>query len=320
LVINEDVAVDLKKENIDLLSELETAYQNMEIILEQSNREKEIVYHELQQKFDSLKMLYDELSDKENMLIHLEKLSSIGQFISELVHELSNPLTAISGHADILMIKNPPEEIYESIHQISENAKRMSGLLSRFRAMAYKSKEDFHLFDMNQNLKECLMTIDVIKPRNMEIEINLCQKPLLVKGDPYQANQIFLNLAKNAFDAMLGKDGRLKISSNNVSKEWIRSNEEIGENYCQAKKEWNKILEISSRFAFIEFEDQGAGIPKELMSDIFNAFFTTKERGKGTGLGLSICSDIIKRHNGNLIVKSELGFGTTFQILIPLSQ
>lgn len=318
--INENVPVDLKRENIELLSELETAYQNMEIILEQSNREKEIVYHELQQKFDSLKTLYDELSDKENMLIHLEKLSSIGQFISELVHELSNPLTAISGHAEILMIKNPAEEIRENIRQISENAKRMSGLLSRFRAMAYKGKEDFHLFDINQNLTESLMTIDVIKPRNMEIEINLSEQPLLVKGDPYQANQIFLNLAKNAFDAMSDNGGRLKISSSSVSKEWIRSADELGENYCQVKTEWNKILEITSQFALIEFEDQGTGIPKELMSDIFNAFFTTKERGKGTGLGLSICSDIVKRHNGNLIVKSELGSGTTFQILIPRSQ
>lgn len=318
--IDVNVDVDLKKENIELLTELETAYQNMEIILEQSNREKEIVYHELQQKFDSLKTLYDNLSDKENMLIHMEKLSSIGQFITELIHELGNPLTAIIGQSEILRLKNPPEELSGGIEQIAGNAKRMLGLLNHFRAMAYKSKEDFQLFDLNENLRECLMTIDVIKPRRLGLETILSPKPLVVKGDPYQTNQIFLNLAKNAFDAMSGNGGQLKISSDAVSKGWILSNTEIEENSCQTETQWNKILEISSHFALIEFEDQGTGIPKELMSDIFSAFFTTKERGKGTGLGLSISSDIVKRHNGNLIVKSELGVGTTFQILIPLSQ
>jgi len=309
---------NIVEENQKLLEELEDAYINMESILEGTEKEKEIVYKELQEKFEALKNLYNELSSKENMLIHMEKLSSVGQFITELIHELSNPLTAITAQSELLMMKNPSQDVYDQVGNIFENAKRMSSLLCRFRAMAYKGKEDFNRFDLNSNLKECLITIDIIKPSIIKLETDFTDRPLCINGEQYQITQILLNLAKNSFDAMERRGGCISVSSRSVSPEWIISNGKLGPVYCQKNKAWEKILNSYSDFALIEFSDNGTGIPEDILNAIFETFFTTKERGKGTGLGLSISSDIVKRHDGNIAVRSEIGKGTTFQILLPL--
>jgi signal transduction histidine kinase len=307
----------LIKENQKLLDELETAYKDMEVILEQSEREKQIIYDELQQKFDALKSLYDQLSNKENRLIHLEKLSSVGQFIAELIHELSNPLTAISVQSELLLMSERDEELKIRLEQILSNSKRMGAILKRFKEMAYKSKENFQVFDLNKNLADCLATIELIKPRSIEIKMELGETNLMVNGDPYQTSQIFLNMAKNAFDAMSSQGSILTVSIDSIDSDKIINSEIIGKYYCQPREKWQKLLRLYDNFALVSFKDQGTGIPEEIISSIFNPFFTTKDRDKGTGLGLSISSDIAIRHSANIAVKSDWGKGTIFQILIP---
>jgi len=309
---------ELVMENQALLSELELAYTNMEMILEESSKEKKIAYDELQKKFEALEELYHELSKKENMLIHLEKLSSIGQFITELIHELRSPLTAISFHAQLGRMKEVPEDIKESYRVIENHVDGMSHLLDRFRAMAYKGKEDFQIFDLNRNVVKCLETIEIIKPKGMNIRLDLCDQQLMIKGDPYQINQIFLNLAKNAFDAMKDRGNEFTVKTEKIASKSLRESEKIGGTHCQQDKEWNKILNRTSHFAVAHFIDRGKGMPQALMKKIFEPFFTTKGRGEGTGLGLSICSDIALRHGGDLAVQSDEGKGCTFQFLIPL--
>ena len=145
-----------------------------------------------------------------------------------------------------------------------------------------------------------------------------CDEKLFIKGDPYQTNQIFLNLAKNAFDAIKNHGNLLKISSKLVTSDWIKIDENIGKDYCHSEEKWEKVLNDNNEFALIEFEDNGKGIAERDLKNVFQAFYTTKGRDKGTGLGLSISSDIAKRHGGNIAVKSIEGEWTTFQILIPL--
>ena len=183
---------NLVLENRRLLNELETAYLKMEKILEQTNREKEIAYRELQRKFDSLENLYQELSKKENLLIHMEKLSSIGQFISEIIHELNNPLAAISGLTDlVLMDESLSEKTRERLSKIPIQVKRMNNYLTRFKGMAYKGKEDFTEFDLNDCLKEFLATLEIISPKKIVINSEICDAELIVNGDRYQLVQIF---------------------------------------------------------------------------------------------------------------------------------
>lgn len=309
---------DIAEENQCLLNELEVAYKNMELILQQSDQEKEIAYQELQRKFHALERLYTELTNKENMLIHLEKLSSIGQFVTEIIHEFQSPLTAIKSYADLALMSDLSEEVREFTNQITKNVMRMSGLLMRFSEMVYKTEEYYCLFDIQENLTECLATIEIIKPKDIEIITSFCCKKLAVKGDPQQIIQIFLNLAKNAFEAMELQGNTLRVSTKRITAEWIKKSDEIGRTYCQDENTWKKILQNSDNFALVEFADEGTGIPSECLENIFQAFYSTKERDKGRGLGLSISSDIAKRHHGNITVKSVFGKGTTFQFLIPL--
>jgi signal transduction histidine kinase len=310
---------DLAMENQRLLNELESAYVKMERILEESNQEKKIAYSELQKKFDSLENLYQELSNKENLLIHMEKLSSIGQFITELIHELSSPLTAITLQTQLAALKEHPVGIKKQFKNVEEQAEKMSNLLNRFKSMAYKGKEAFKEFDLNQNVQECVETVEIIKPKSMNLKTEYCTAELPVKGDPYQTNQIFLNLAKNAFDAMEDFGNILWVKTHKLTSDNIFDSDLIGLSFCQPEEEWEKILAKSNQFALVEFQDTGSGIPDDIMCEIFQPFFTTKERGKGTGLGLAISRDIAVRHGGNLAVKSKLGEGTTFQFLLPLN-
>ncbi len=310
---------DLIQENQRLLSELELAYKSMEHIVEESNREKEIAYSELQNKFEALEQLYAQLSKKENMLIHMEKLSSIGQFITELIHELSSPLTAISLQSQLAVMKDISDEVKNQFKIISEHAERMSNLLSRFKAMAYKGKEDFIIFDLKDNLAECIGTIEIIKPKHITIKTELCEDKLPVKGDPYQTNQVYLNLSKNAFDAMKNNGKEFLVRLRKMSSKELQESNIFGDVYCQPQSDWYEILKNTAQFALAEFIDQGSGIPPEILKEIFQPFFTTKERGKGTGLGLHISSDISLRHGGNLAVKSKVGSGTTFQFILPIA-
>lgn len=309
---------ELKAENEHLLAELELAYTNMERVVQEANFEKEIAYKELQKKFDSLESLYSELSKKENMLVHLEKLSSIGQFITELIHEVSSPMTVISLQSQMALLKNIPDSEKQDFRVILENSNRVKNLLERFKAMAYKGKEDFKTFDLNRSLSVCLETVELIKPKNKQIETSFCEGELPVYGDQHQIDQIVLNLSKNAFDAMKRRGTILRVETRKISRETIQEGKSIG--YCpvQTDYDWPAQLENNSDFALAEFIDEGSGIEPDLMQNLFQPFYTTKERGKGTGLGLSISRDIATRHNGNLAVKSIAGKGTTFQLLIPI--
>jgi len=311
---------NLKQENELLLQELETAYKNMAIILEQSKAEMEITYKELDDRYQGLENLYSQLSKKENMLIHMEKLSSIGQFITEIVHELNNPLTVISGMTDLVLLDPTlPEKTAKKLSSIPKQVKRMTSYLSRFKSLAYKGKEDFHRFNINESLEEFIATIEIIRPKNITIKSNLCFDNLAVNGDQYQLVQIYLNLAKNAFDAMESKGTSFLISSKRVSKKWLIDENYLSNVFCISKQKWQEILNNNDEFVLLEFKDDGPGIADEIITSIFDAFFTTKKRGKGTGLGLSIATDITVRHNANLAIKSIVNEGTTFQFIMPLS-
>ncbi len=323
LIFNDEMANKTKKElaeeNQRLLSELEVAYKNMEMILRQSEKEKAIAYRELEDKFNTLEKLYSELSNKENMLVHLEKLSSIGQFITEIIHELKNPLTVISGMADLLLIDDElPDRAREMVKKIPVQVKRMNGYLSRFRSMAYKGRQHFTIFNINDNLNDFIETVELIKPKNVAVSANLSTDYIAVSGDPYQTMQIFLNLAKNAFDALKKDGGCFTISSQALESGGLKKFDNSDFIQCQNNQVWQEIVGENSKFTEITFSDDGPGIPTEVLPHIFEAFITTKERGKGTGLGLSIATDITKRHNANLMVNSGANKGTTFKLIMPV--
>ena len=309
----------LFQENKALLSELETAYTNMQAVLEQTAKEKEIAYAELEQKFQALEKIYSELSKKENMLIHLEKLSAVGQFITEIIHEISSPLTSIMGNAELIKFNNPPDGIRSRVDQILLEIDRMNVYLKRFRDMSYRGLEDFRKFDINENLTECLATVEIIKPRKVSLRQALSDEPLFVLGDPFQTNQIFLNLAKNAFEAISGDEGEIFFESRLVSRGFIEDPDQFSPYYCQTVENWRKMLITHNEFVLVEISDNGEGVADSELQTLFEPYYSSKSSEDGMGLGLSISADIAKRHNGNIAVKSVPGTGTCFQVALPLS-
>jgi len=191
-------------------------------------------------------------------ILRSERLAALGQFVAEITHEIKNPLMMIGGFARQLIRKTKDEQTLSKLNIISEEVRRLEELLKELR--------EYYL------------------PRTL----NLAEmgKSLLIKGDKDKLKQVFLNLVKNAIDAM-EEGGRLVV----------------------AQKLAREQVEITIR-------DNGCGIPEENREEIFSPFFTTKRHG--TGLGLNISKSIIEDHEGgSLTLTSEVGKGTTFKVTLP---
>lgn len=227
-----------------------------------------------------------EMKNREEQIIHSEKLASIGRLAAGIAHEIGNPLTSIFSFVQILremeqddFKKESLETIYFHINRISEILKQLSGF-SRMPAGELKKCQINEIIETSVNL----IQYDK-KAKNIAIVKDLSPSLPEVACDGNMLSQVFVNLTLNAIDAMPDV-GTLTVRS------FI--------------KEDNVV---------IQFEDTGMGISKEDLKRIFDPFYTTKE--KGTGLGLAVSYDIIKKMNGTLTVESEAGKGSVFMITIP---
>jgi two-component system NtrC family sensor kinase len=236
-----------------------------------------------------------EIVRAQEQLVNAEKLASLGRMAAGVAHELNSPLTGILTFAHLIKNRIPPEnrQDIEDINVIIEQAERCSkivrGLLG-FSRRAESEKVKTNINDLIEN------TLSMVKNQskfyNIKFNINLDQDLPEVLIDSNQIQQVFLNLLLNAADAMEDK-GEITIAT--------RMAEGNGR-----------------RFIEIEFTDTGPGIPESIKDKIFEPFFTTKPTGKGTGLGLSVCYGIIKKHKGEIFVKSEYGHGASFFVRLPL--
>ncbi|MBN1572768.1 MAG: PAS domain S-box protein [Deltaproteobacteria bacterium] len=229
----------------------------------------------------------------EGQLIQAEKLSSLGGILSGVAHELNNPLTSIIGNAQILMRRDIPSDIKDKLEVIMKESIRSSKIVGGLLAFAREHKSEKKMVAINDiifesyRLREYELRVDDVK-----MNLNLSEDIPKTSADPYQLQQVFINMINNAHDALVEKNGgTLDIFT----------------------------LHKGDRIV-IEFKDDGIGIPKEHLKKIFDPFFTTKEVGKGTGLGMSIVYGIITDHNGTIDVESEVGKGTKFIIQLPITQ
>ena len=235
-----------------------------------------------------------ELLETQRQLIQLEKLATVGTLAGGVAHEINNPLTAILTNAQILLstCDNLDEDEKESLQLIEEAAKRCKVIVQKLMLYAKKPKEEeFKEVDLLNVIKNVLSLIGYqLNQENINININAKEKEYKVLGNQNELEQVFTNLILNAKDA-------------------IKQIKKFGNINIYLSKDKNKIV--------AEVEDDGVGIPKEIIPKIFDPFFTTKDVGKGTGLGLSICQAIIERHKGKIFVESEPNKGTKFTIEFP---
>jgi two-component system, cell cycle sensor histidine kinase and response regulator CckA len=239
----------------------------------------------------------------EEQLRQSQKMESIGQLAAGVAHDFNNILAVIQGHTDMIlggMVEGKDAE--ESLKQVSAAAKRAANLTRQLLAFSRKQQvqaQDLNLNTVVQGMSQMLMRL-LGAPISLEFKVS----PELpsVNGDFGMMEQILLNLAVNARDAM-PRDGRLTITTaaRKIAETEIHRNPE-------ARAGW---------FVRLSVADTGAGIAPEILPRIFEPFFTTKEAGKGTGLGLATVYGIVKQHQGWIEVESQVGRGTTFNVFLP---
>lgn len=251
----------------------------------------------LRDTMNSLELAIKNLHNKQKQLVETEKLATLGKFSAGVAHEINNPLAIINEKAGLIkdyidMSDDFPnkEKFLSLLNSIFDSVNRCSAITHRILGFARKADFTIEPIDINDIVRDVLGFLErEILYKSIRIETILRENLPMFNSDRIQLEQIFLNLIKNAIDAV--EIGGLILISTNI-------------------KDGNMVT--------ASVKDNGHGIPEEMLKNIFEPFFTTKEKGKGTGLGLSITHGIIKRLGGNIFVESSLNEGTTFTVEIPV--
>ena len=263
---------------------------------------EEIVTHRTRK----LRRALDDLQTTQSQLIQSGKLASIGELAAGIAHELNQPLMVIRGNAQLMarMLKKSkmdPDQLPSFFDTIERNTKRMILIINHLRSFSRQSSKDFQSVDVNQVINDAFLMIgEQMRLRNIETIKNLSTDLPYIKGDPYQLEQVFLNLLTNARDA---------IEAYQPEQNGHRQKKEIVIT--------TRLKNGGSNTVEILFKDTGCGIAPKDMDNIFDPFFTTKEVGKGTGLGLSISYGILQQHGGHLEFVDTTPGKTTLIVVLP---
>ncbi len=255
---------------------------------------------------EGLTLHFVDVTEQKNLEIQFaqsQKMQAIGQLAGGVAHDFNNLLTAMIGFCDLLLLRSPPSDpSFADIMQIKQNANRAANLVRQLLAFSRQQTLQPRVLNITDILYELRHLIERLIGENVDLEVVHGRDLGLVKVDQGQFEQVVINLAVNARDAMPG-GGTLTIRTANVHQErQLRRGHE-------AMPAGNYVL--------IEMTDTGVGIPKENLARVFDPFFSTKEIGSGTGLGLSTVYGIVKQTGGFVFVGSAPGQGAIFQIYLP---
>jgi PAS domain S-box-containing protein len=243
------------------------------------------------------------LQEYENHLQQSLKMESVGRLAGGVAHDFNNMLGVITGHCDLVMFDlSPDSPITEHIKQIQKAAKRSASLTNQLLAFARKQTIEPVPIDLNQTIEHAIKMLKHLIGENIELvwKPNTSTSPIVI--DPTQVDQVLVNLAVNARDAITGT-GKIFI-------ETIEA--DLDDSYCQQNPEC-----IPGNYIVLSVSDTGCGIGQEEKEKLFDPFFTTKPKGQGTGLGLSTVYGIVKQNNGFIDVYSEIDSGSTFKVYFP---
>jgi two-component system cell cycle sensor histidine kinase/response regulator CckA len=239
----------------------------------------------------------------ENQVNQQQKMETIGRLAGNIAHDFNNLLGAIMMATDFLLnAHRPTDPSFQDIMQIKQNANRAASLVRQLLAFSRKQTLRPQVIDLGEALSDLTVLLRRLIGENVTLDVPQVRDLWPVKADVGQFEQVIINLAVNARDAMpLG--GKLTLRTSNVSAEDAAS--------FQAKG-----MPLGE-YVLVEVEDTGTGIAPEVIDKIFDPFYTTKDVGKGTGLGLSTVYGIVKQTGGFIYVDSEVGRGTAFRIFLP---
>jgi two-component system, cell cycle sensor histidine kinase and response regulator CckA len=232
-----------------------------------------------------------------------QKMQAVGQLAGGVAHDFNNLLTAMIGFCDLLLLRSPPgDPSFADIMQIKQNANRAANLVRQLLAFSRQQTLQPRVLNITDILYELRHLLQRLIGENIKLDVVHGRDLGLAKVDQVQLEQVIINLAVNARDAMPG-GGTLTIRTANVHEE----------------REMRRGPEVmpAGNYVMIEVADTGIGIPRENLARIFDPFFSTKELGSGTGLGLSTVYGIVKQTGGFVFVDSAPGCGAIFQIFLP---
>jgi PAS domain S-box-containing protein len=250
--------------------------------------------------------IYKDITEQvrlEEELLLSQKLTAVGQLAGGVAHDFNNILGIIQGYSESLLEKiSETSSLRESVDEILHAAKRATALTRQLLAFSRKQVIQARTLELNDAVEE--MAKMLVRLIGEDIELSIVPGPALgrIKADPSQLEQVLLNLAVNARDAM-PTGGKLTIETGNVY-----LHEQYATTYAPVPP---------GRYVMLAVSDNGTGMSPEIRARIFDPFFTTKEKGQGTGLGLATVHGIVHQAGGYIRVDSEMGQGSTFRIFFP---
>jgi PAS domain S-box-containing protein len=257
-------------------------------------------------KVDHISGVFFDITERkqlEDQLTAAQRMEAVGILAGGLAHDFNNLLTAIMGYSEIMMMDlaaDDPLSFY--VGEIKKATKRGASLTNQLLAFSRRQILQPQIIDINTIVTNLNQMLQRLIGEDIELATYLHEELWLVRADPSQIEQIIMNLAVNARDAM-PHGGRLTLETVNIH---------LDEPYTQ------RHVDVKpGAYVMLAVSDNGLGMDAETLSHIFEPFFTTKEVGKGTGLGLATVYGIVKQSNGHLWVYSEPGQGTTFKIYFP---
>jgi len=244
-----------------------------------------------------------EQRELEQRLVQSQKMDAIGRLAGGVAHDFNNMLTAIQGYSSLLLTELPERDSRrENVEEILKAGERATALTKQLLAFSRRQVLEPRVLDLNEVIRNLSRMLSRLIGENIELSFSPAPDLWHVLADPGQIEQVLLNLAINARDAM-PRGGRLTIETRNTQLDGSH---------------WRKDFPVQSGdYSLLAVTDTGVGIPPEIQTRLFEPFFTTKPRGEGTGLGLSTVYGIVKQSGGYIWVYSEPGAGSTFKVYLP---
>ncbi len=244
-----------------------------------------------------------EFKTLEAQFVQSQKMQAVGQLAGGVAHDFNNLLTAISGHCDLLLVRHDQgDPDYSDLIQIHQNANRAAGLVKQLLAFSRKQNLQPERVDLRDTLADLTHLLNRLVGEKISLRFEHDDDLSAIKADKRQLEQVVMNLVVNARDAM-PDGGHIRVQTSNLTLE-------VDEVRHRATVPAGKYVEL-------RVEDEGTGIPSELLPKIFEPFVTSKRQGEGTGLGLSTVYGIVKQTGGFVFAESAENKGTQFCILLP---
>ncbi len=307
-----DAEFQVLESNRSILRQTEThQLPNGEHVIWETNR---VPLHDMAGNVVGLLGCFDDITAKVNaqrkrhrleaQLQQARKMEALGALAGGIAHDFNNILSAILGYSELVLGDlNPDERSFRNEKQVLKAVQRAKELVNQILAFSRQGDVDQHVFRLDKAVDDALKMIRASLPATIEIETSITGGNNYVMGNYSQIQQVIVNLCTNAAQTMEEHGGRLTVDVSEVYPD-----QAFGERHPQLK---------AGRYVKLTVTDDGPGIASEIMSRIFDPYFTTKKARQGTGLGLAVVHGILRNHGGEISVRNHVGRGAAFDVYLP---